>query len=377
MIEARSDPRSMGSAGSEGENRKGRSILRKLYRLVIPPKGHRTIPTISGYGLIFISLGIGVAAYNTSSNILFITVSFLLSSLILSGVLSSLNFSKLSWRLIEQSPYRVNRKAFVRLEVANSKRFLTTYSIWFILQAERNEIKGRLPLARRLNPERSVPLEWSFTPRKRGLETIAIQSIGSQFPFGFLSKSMPANEQVKVHIWPQRIEYTFNPVSGSNMHFQGKTLKRKGSGEDLIGIRGYQVGDPLKQINWKATARRQRLMVRELAEDKQPGYILTVDSSDEAWKSESRLETLCSFAASLAEDLFTQNQLSFTITNGSEPLPIRCMADLELFLDALAVLEPVQKSSDVGAFRPNVISFEPGYPGGVYALVGFQKAGQA
>ncbi|MCB1122405.1 MAG: DUF58 domain-containing protein, partial [Verrucomicrobiae bacterium] len=132
-----------------------------------------------------------------------------------------------------------------------------------------------------------------------------------------------------------------------------------------------------KQINWKATARRQKLMVRELAEDKQPGYILVVDTSDEAWKTEPRLETLCSFAASLAEDLFTQNQLSFTIINGGEPLPIRCMADLEVFLNELAVVQPVRKSSDVGAFRPNVISFEPGYPGGVYALVGLQKAGQA
>lgn len=377
MINSQADPRSLGSAGSMGEKGTGRSILSKIYRMIVPPKGYRTIPTLSGYVLIFISLGIGVAAYNTSSNILFITVSFLLSSLILSGVLSSLNFSRLSWRLIEQSPYRVNRKAFVRLEVNNAKRFLTTYSIWFDMVADLSGVKGRLPLARRLNPKRNVSLEWSFMPAKRGLESISIRNIGSQFPFGFLSKSMPANREVHVHVWPERIEYSFNPVAVSEIHFQGQTLKRKGAGEDLIGIRDYQIGDPRKQINWKATARLQKLMVREMAEDKQPGYILSVDTSHAAWKIESHLEYLCCYAASLAEDLFKYNQLSSTIINGEEPLPIRCIADLEEFLNALALVQPVEHTIDVGTHRANVISFEPVFPGGVHALVGLQKAGQA
>ena len=377
MIETQADPRTLGSAGSAGDEPKKRSWLSKIYRLIVPPKGHRTIPTLSGYVLIFVSLAIGVAAYNTSSNILFITVSFLLSSLILSGVLSSLNFSRLTWRLIEQSPYRVNRKAFVRLEISNAKRFLTTYSLWFDMLAELSELKGRVPLAKRLNPERNVSLEWSFLPKKRGLETISIHRIGSQFPFGFLSKLMPAEKEVKVYVWPERIEYSFNPIGGSEIHFQGQTLKRKGSGEDLIGIRNYRQGDPMKQINWKATARRQKLMVREMAEDKQPGYILAVDTSNQAWKKEENLEHLCRFAASLAEDLFTQNQLSATIINGGEPEMIRSMADLEEFLNALSVVEAVDHSVDVGAHRINVITFEPEYPGGVHALVGQQKAGQA
>jgi len=240
-----------------------------------------------------------------------------------------------------------------------------------------SDIKGRLPLAKRLNPERSVSLEWSFIPVNRGLETISIRSIGSQFPFGFLSKMMPADETVEVFVWPERIDYSFNPIGGSEIHFQGQTLKRKGSGEDLIGIREYQLGDPRKQINWKATARRQKLMVREMAEDKQPGYILAVDTSHQAWKRKDNLEHLCRYAASLAEDLFTHNQLSSTIINGEEPLMIRTMTDLEEFLNALSVVESVDHSHDVGSHRSNVITFEPVYPGGVHAMVGLQKAGQA
>jgi uncharacterized protein (DUF58 family) len=118
-------------------------------------------------------------------------------------------------------------------------------------------------------------------------------------------------------------------------------------------------------------------MVKEMAEDRQPGFIVCVDTSHEAWKDEKNLNHLCRFAASLAEDLFTQNQLSSTIINGGEPLNIRSVADLEKFLNELSVVKSAEHSVDVGAHRMNVISFEPVFPGGVHALVGLQKAGQA
>ncbi len=69
-----------------------RNFFRILKQLVFPPEGHKTLPTPVGIVLIALSLGIGSAAYNTSSNILFMTLSLLLSSLLLSGILAWLNF---------------------------------------------------------------------------------------------------------------------------------------------------------------------------------------------------------------------------------------------------------------------------------------------
>ena len=63
-----------------------------LWALVFPQRGQRILPTLSGTLLIALSLGIGMAAYNSANNILFITLSLLLACLILSGVLSWLNF---------------------------------------------------------------------------------------------------------------------------------------------------------------------------------------------------------------------------------------------------------------------------------------------
>ena len=73
-----------------------------LWSLVFPARRERIVLTLPGLLLIALSLGIGSAAYNTANNILFIALSLLLSCLILSGVLSWLNFSGVRWRSSRQ-----------------------------------------------------------------------------------------------------------------------------------------------------------------------------------------------------------------------------------------------------------------------------------
>src|SRR5436190_23010364 len=106
-----------------------------LWSLVFPQRGHRILPTIPGVVLIALSMGIGTAAYNSSSNILFITLSLLLACLILSGVLSWLNLRGVRWQLQLAPPLRVGHDTMIALEIRNRKRFLPTYGLWFELAA--------------------------------------------------------------------------------------------------------------------------------------------------------------------------------------------------------------------------------------------------
>ena len=78
-----------------------------LWSLVFPAKRHRISPTVPGLFLMVLALGIGTAAYNTASNILFITLSLLLACLLLSGLLSWFNFAGVCWRLLPQGPWRL------------------------------------------------------------------------------------------------------------------------------------------------------------------------------------------------------------------------------------------------------------------------------
>ena len=92
-----------------------------LWGIIFPARHHRIKPTLTGLVLIGLALGIGSAAYNTASNILFITLSLLLACLILSGVMSWLNLKRVCWRLLLQPPLRAGQEAPVTLELWNRK----------------------------------------------------------------------------------------------------------------------------------------------------------------------------------------------------------------------------------------------------------------
>lgn len=350
------------------------NIPRFLLSLFIPPKGQKVLPTKAGLILIIVALGIGVAAYNTSSNILFITLSLLLSTIILSGILSWLNFRGTAWRLGLQPPFRAGQQAVVALEIFNGKSFLPTYSLAFGFSASSGDT-GRLALRSRLDPGDTRRMEWSFQPRRRGRELIEMTGVSSEFPFGFLYKQFGGRIAQEVFVWPPRIEYEASLHAIAVPESQGLVLNRAGAGNDFINLRPYLAGDSHRHVHWKATARQRKLMVRQLLAENHSGYYLHLETAASVWRKPEQFEQLCSLAASLAEDLFRQGQLVGAVINDTPPLRIRRLADLELLLDQIAVLATVESSIRARALPSrNVITFEPGHPEGVHACIRGQTA---
>jgi hypothetical protein len=101
-----------GWAGTGGEEKRAPFTWNALlWSMVCPRRGHRLLPTVSGTLLIAVAFGIGAAAYNSSNNILFITLSLLLSCLLFSGLLSWLNLRRVLWRLRVTGPLRAGHDA--------------------------------------------------------------------------------------------------------------------------------------------------------------------------------------------------------------------------------------------------------------------------
>ena len=80
-------------------------------------------------------------------------------------------------------------------------------------------------------------------------------------------------------------------------------------------------------------------MVRQFAAESTEVYFLRIETPSGRWPREEQFELMCGFAATLAEDLFTEARLAGAVINAGNPIAIRRVQDLELFLDQLAVLE--------------------------------------
>ncbi len=369
-------------------------------------------------------MGIGTAAYNSSSNILFITLSLLLACLILSGLLSWLNLRGVAWRLQLTPPLRAGQEAVVALELRNDKTFLPTYSLWFDLAAraivdtrafrpestwsgrnldvrkilaesEAAEARGQLALRTRLDPQATTRLEWEFKPAKRGAMRVELTSVGSLFPFGFLKKGIGTELGASVVVWPAPVEYRRHEVATVRRPAGGERVPRAGSGGDLLALRRYETGDSHRLIHWKASARTRTLLVRQFAAESAEGFSLWLRTDAAVWSRPEQFELLVSFCATLAEDMFRAGRLTSVALDDAPPAPVRRVTDLEAFLDKLAVVEPAgngvatppSRSADEkrgeGAASPaliakqNVMTFAPDGARGVAAYVDGKKAASA
>ena len=384
-----------------------------VWWLVFPPKRHRIGLTVPGLFLMGLSVGIGTAAYNTASNILFITLSLMLACLLLSGLLSWFNFTGVCWRLRPGGPWRVGHETLVTVELENRKQWLPTYSLWFELAtqpvrgapadeperemsvreilaaADKVATRGRVSLRERLEPGGGAALDWVVKPGRRGESRVELEAVGSLFPFGFLRKNIGTALRHTVLVWPAQVEYQWRGGTAAHAGAHGRRTSRAGGGDDLLALRKYEQGDSHRLIHWKASARLGQLMLRQFAAESHDGYVLHLDTPAEVWARPAQFELLCSFAATLAEDLFASGRLRGLAVNGGALVETRRLRDLEAVLDELAVVQPggtggstppFQERSDAliraaASITKNVITFAPDGARGVAAYVdGHQTA---
>ena len=354
---------------------------RVLWALVFPRRGQRVMATMPGVVLIGLSMGVGVAAYNSASNILFITLSLLLGCLVLSGVLSWLNFRGLFWRLEVDSPMRAGREHPATLVLRNEKRMLPTHGLTFEVTNTSASAPRHLVLRDRLDPQSEAQIDWTVCPAKRGVERVELSYIGSLFPFGFLSKSLSGDLACDILVWPAPVEYRRFPVAAWRRLQPGESVARSGQNGDLLTLRHYRAGDSHRQIHWKASARLQKLVVRQFSTDSEEAFTLWFRTTTSLWKNAEQFELLCSFAATLAEDLFKQGKLNAVAVDEEVAVPVRGVRDVEAFLDRLATLRPTESDQTIAApsrsTRKHSLTFEPEGSRGVVAYVDGEKAAAA
>ena len=408
-----------------------------LWSLVFPARPESIAPTVPGLLLIALSLGIGSAAYNTGNNILFIALALLLSCLILSGVLSWLNFSGLRWRLATGPALRVGRDAAVGVELRSAKKFLPTYGLWFDLRAvntssgtdrahstdstgspqagfllrqdyggqagrargvppgekksvreilaavDKAETRARLFLCDRLDAGEATRLEWIFRPARRGVLRLELAGVGSLMPFGFLRKTLGGGLRREVVVWPAPVEYRGWGTAVARRQQAGEHMARAGSSADLLALRHYEQGDSHRLIHWKASARLGKLVVRQFAAENAEGFRLWLRTPAEVWTRAEQFELLVSFAATLAEDLFRAGKLLGAAVNDEPPVAVRGVRDLEEIMDKLAVVECVDgekrkaEGEKVFLMKQNLITFAPDGARGVAAYVDGEKTAAA
>jgi uncharacterized protein (DUF58 family) len=132
------------------------------------------------------------------------------------------------------------------------------------------------------------------------------------------------------------------------------TSRRKGEGLEFADIRRYEPGDPYKRIEWHATAKTNRLMVRELNAETQLNVMVLLDSTESMAYGEAgrtKLDYAARAVASLVGYLSKRGDfVGLTIMQGDKPAAVLPLARGETqarrLLGALGGLSPKESPAD-------------------------------
>ncbi len=131
----------------------------------------------------------------------------------------------------------------------------------------------------------------------------------------------------------------------------------------IAGLRDYEPGDPLRRIDWKATARHGELQSRvyEPSAVQHLYVLLNIDTLEHSWEGylKDDLERTVSMAASLAVWGAGRRYAVGLLANGSLPnsdrpirlAPSRARSQLPRILETLAVVQPLTMGNLAGALR--------------------------
>lgn len=159
-------------------------------------------------------------------------------------------------------------------------------------------------------------------------------------------------QKIETDFFTQLDRFTFSVRKRVSTVYAGnRPSTRSGHGIDTIGFREYDSSDALKDIDWKAYARTEKLYVRQFEEEKTLTTHILLDASksmDYPEKGTSKFEYSAMFAAGFAY-MVTKYNDRFAISTFTEEIdinkPSRGRKNLMRAIDRLSELELSGKTS--------------------------------
>ncbi|HEY9788445.1 MAG TPA: DUF58 domain-containing protein [Candidatus Obscuribacterales bacterium] len=122
-------------------------------------------------------------------------------------------------------------------------------------------------------------IKYELTPRKRGLYQFGDIHIRYRSMLGLFWRQaeVKASRQVKVYS-DLRALYDLSIRLSQSSELGELHQRKRGQGTDFASLREYTVGDDSKAIDWKATARRERPVVRTYEAEQEQRLLILIDA---------------------------------------------------------------------------------------------------
>ncbi|MDO5615729.1 MAG: DUF58 domain-containing protein [Cruoricaptor ignavus] len=127
---------------------------------------------------------------------------------------------------------------------------------------------------------KNVFLQYILEPKERGEYSFGNLNIFAESPIGFISKRFQFQKDAVLPCYPSFIHLRkYELMALQNEFLLGgiKKIRKLGHTMEFEQIKEYVQGDDVRTINWKATSKRNQLMVNQYQDEKSQRVIMLVD----------------------------------------------------------------------------------------------------
>jgi uncharacterized protein (DUF58 family) len=178
-------------------------------------------------------------------------------------------------RVPDTWPIGVERPVTLKLVASNAQRVDI-----FDLHPGSWAMQG-LPRRLQLQRGEATSLDYSLRANARGDFTFDGVQLRLHSPWRLWWQSRVAGEVQRVRVFPNfapLARFAMFSAEQASRLVGAHVKRRRGEGTDFHQMREYRVGDSLRQIDWKATARARRLISREYQDEKNQQLVLLLDT---------------------------------------------------------------------------------------------------
>ncbi|MBX3118460.1 MAG: DUF58 domain-containing protein [Fimbriimonadaceae bacterium] len=131
-----------------------------------------------------------------------------------------------------------------------------------------------------LEPGRAMSLDYHITPPERGSDFFRGSYLKLRCPFGLVDRIVRLGTGQPVRVYPNVLalrEFDLLKQRGKLNQMGIRKTAIRGLGSEFESLRDYTEGDDYRKIDWKASARRSKLVVRQYETERNQSVIIVLD----------------------------------------------------------------------------------------------------
>ena len=131
-----------------------------------------------------------------------------------------------------------------------------------------------------MNKQADKVLKYTLRPVKRGVYSFDRIQVFASTKIGLISRRFKTGEPCNVKTYPSYVylkQYEIRAATNRLEQVGNKQIKRLGQQVEPDQIKDYVEGDDYRMINWKATARRSKLMINVFQEERAQNVYCVID----------------------------------------------------------------------------------------------------